>query len=281
MRILCTGAGGFIGSHLMDALRGQHTVLGLDNYLTGTQYAPDIIEADITERRPFYATANLVEPDLVIHCAASYNDPMLWHRDTDTNVAGAINVAAVARHHNARIIYFQTILPPISSYAISKIAGEQYLRISGQPLTVFRLANVYGPRNVSGPIPVFYKRVSTGQPCVAVETTRDMIFIEDVVECVLEAIEREETGTFDVCTGKQVTIAEIFYRVTEALGSSAVARRLPPGPDDVQGEISIRNRLPGWEATTPLRDGIARAVAYYRAEGVEQTHTHLKLEGHE
>ena len=89
--------------------------------------------------------ANAIKPELVIHCAASYKDPNQWHQDTATNVEGAINVAAVAKHHNARIIYFQTVLPPISSYAISKIAGEHYLRLSGQPLTVFRLAAVYGP----------------------------------------------------------------------------------------------------------------------------------------
>ena len=88
-----------------------------------------------------------------------------------------------ARHHDARIIYFQTVLPPISSYAISKIAAEHYLRLSGVPLTVFRLAAVYGPRNLSGAIPTFYRQVAAGEPCTVVEdATRDFVFIDDLVE---------------------------------------------------------------------------------------------------
>ena len=127
-----------------------------------------------------------MEPELIIHCAASYKDPHEVAQDTDTNVMGAINVAAVAKHHNARIIYFQTVLPPISSYAISKIAGEHYLRLSGQPLTVFRLAAVYGPRNLSGAIPTFYRQVKAGLPCTVVEdASRDFVFVEDLVSRVL------------------------------------------------------------------------------------------------
>ena len=104
-------------------------------------------------------------------------------------MAGAINVAAVAKHHDARIIYFQTVLPPISSYAISKIAGEHYLRLSGQPLTVYRLASVYGPRNLSGPIPTFYRRIKAGETCSVVrDVTRDFVFIEDLVARVMRAV---------------------------------------------------------------------------------------------
>ena len=92
---------------------------------------------------------------------------------------------------DARIFYFQTVLPPISSYAISKIAGEHYLRLSGQPLTVFRLASIYGPRNLSGAIPTFYRQIKAGQPCTVVEdATRDFVFIEDLVE-------RVESGLVD------------------------------------------------------------------------------------
>ncbi len=93
-----------------------------------------------------------------MHCAASYSNPNFWHRDTQTNVLGTINATIAAKHHGARLIYFQTALPPISSYAISKIAGEQYIGLSDVEATVFRLANIYGPRNLSGPLPAFWKR---------------------------------------------------------------------------------------------------------------------------
>lgn len=280
MRILITGAGGFIGSHLMDALSPDYETYGFDNFLTGRpENNSYVFELDVTERKILYSCANELKPELVIHCAASYSDPDKWHRDTDTNVAGGINAALVAKHHGARLIYFQTILPPISSYAISKIASEHYQRLSGVPLTVFRMANIYGPRNLSGPIPVFYKRITNGQPCVVVDTTRDMVFISDLVRCVLQVIDEELEGTFDVCTGNPIEIAELFWQVATLLGSDEIPPVIPPDPDDVQGTIDPANGVPGWRANTTLRDGIAQTVASYHEHGVAETHTHLRLKG--
>ena len=185
----------------------------------------------------------------------------------------------MAKHHNARLIYFQTILPPISSYAISKIASEQYLRMSDQPLTVLRMANVYGPRNLSGPIPVFYKRITTGQPCVVVDTARNMVFIEDVVRCVKKVIDEEIVGTFDVCTHAMTPIMDLFRGVAAELGHEEVPPLIPPAPDDVQGAISTEHAVPGWKASTLLEEGIAKTVASYRLAGVGDTHTHLRLKG--
>lgn len=275
MQILITGAGGFIGSHLMDVLEDA---VGFDNWLTGREQNNErVVYCDITERGSLYELANEVEPDLVIHCAASYSDPDKWHRDTDTNVAGGINAALVAKHHGARLIYFQTILPPISSYAISKIASEQYQRLSGVPLTVFRLANIYGPRNLSGPVPVFYKRLTSDQRCVVVDTTREMVFIDDLVRCVVQVIEEGLEGTFDVCTGHKTSIMELFSLVAKEVGSDEIAPLIPPDPDDVQGIVVPHRGVPGWEARTPLRDGIVKTIASYRDDGVEQTHTHLRI----
>lgn len=277
MRILITGAGGFIGSHLMDALE-DHDVWGFDNFLTGVPANnKSVIRLGITERKDLYLMANVAKPDLVIHCAASYSDPDLWHRDTDVNVAGAINVAAIARHHAAQVIYFQTILPPVSSYAISKLAAEQYLRLSGVPLTVFRMANIYGPRNLSGPIPVFYKRISEGKPCLVVDTTRDMVFITDLVRAVRMVVDDGDTGTFDVCSGEQVSIMDLYIGVARVLGHTEVPPLIPPDPDDVQGVISTSNGLPHWKAQVPLRDGIYKTVSSYHEKGIDNTYTHLRI----
>lgn len=280
MRILITGAGGFIGSHLMDVLTPGNLTLGVDNFLTGRRENNyGVLEQDILERDAFYAMANEGEPDVVIHCAASYSDPDLWHRDTDTNIAGCINAAAVAKHHGAHLVYFQTILPPVSSYAISKIAGEQYLRLSGVPLTVLRLGNIYGPRNLSGPVPVFYKRITTGKPCVVVDTTRDMVFIDDLVRCVQTVVDNRLTGTFDVCSGYQYPIMDLYQAVAAELGHEEVPPLIPPDPDDVQGTISLDDALPSWkwEPRTPLQEGIARTVASYREAPVGDTYTHLRI----
>jgi UDP-glucose 4-epimerase len=279
VRILITGAGGFIGSHLMDALYDDHTAIGVDNFLTGRiENRIGVVRLDITDRDYLYEVANKVEPDVVIHCAASYSDPDKWHRDTDTNVAGCINAAAVAKHHGAHLIYFQTILPPVSSYAISKIAGEQYLRLSGVPLTVLRLANIYGPRNLSGPIPVFYKRLTEGLPVMVVDTTRDMVFIDDLVRAVQIVVEEGIEGTFDVCSGIQTPIFRMYELVMEELGIARMSYPLiPPDPDDVQGTVSRENRVPGWYSHTVLASGIHRTIESYRETPIDNTYTHLRI----
>jgi len=279
MRLLITGAGGFIGSSLMDV---YPDAVGFDNFLTGRrENNARVVELDILQRHRLYELANSVRPEVVIHCSASYSDPDLWHRDTDINVNGAINAAIVAKHHGAHLVYFQTILPPVSSYAISKIAAEQYLRLSGVPLTVLRLANIYGPRNLSGPVPVFYKRISNGQPCVIVDTTRDMVFIDDLVSCVQAVVDNRLEGTFDVCSGEQTPIIDLYQAVALELDHEETPPLIPPDPDDVQGTISLDDALPSWKwgERMSLALGIERTVASYRETTVGETFTHLRIGG--
>src|SRR5207244_3821868 len=116
------------------------------------------------------------KPEIVVHAAASYKDPENWKEDVLTNVLGTSNVVKESiKSHVKRVIYFQTSLcygkpqtapitlehrvNPESSYAISKTAAEQYIALSGLDFISFRLANVYGPRNISGPLPTFFKRL--------------------------------------------------------------------------------------------------------------------------
>lgn len=277
MNILITGAGGFIGSHLSDSLAVDNEVWGFDNFLTGRRENGLCTTLDILDRPALYSLANKVSPDVVIHCAASYSDPDLWHRDTQTNVEGCINAAAIAKHHDAHLIYFQTILPPVSSYAISKLAGEQYLRLSGVQLTVLRLANIYGPRNLSGPIPVFYKRLTEGQPVTVVNTTRDMVFISDLVRAVELLIQYEFAGTFDVCSGVQTPILDMYTEVARQLTLLADPEIVEPLNDDVQGTVDPENAVPLWAPTVELRDGIAQTISAYRAESMFDTYTHLRI----
>jgi UDP-glucose 4-epimerase len=235
---------------------------------------------DIADRRLLYDFANGAVPELVIHCAASYSDPDKWHRDTDTNVTGTINATLVAKHHGARLVYFQTALPPISSYAISKIAGEQYIKLSGVDSLIFRLANVYGPRNLSGPIPTFYKRLSAGEPCTVVDTRRDLVYIDDLIELVMTALGTNAQGKYDVCSGYESSIAEMYDLVAGELQIAERAAVKPAGADDVLSmNLDWRSAFArfGWKASTPLAEGIKETVAWYREHGVGETYTHLKV----
>ena len=228
MKVLITGGAGFIGSHLADRLvaRGD-TVLVIDNYSTGRRdnLKPHklltIVEGTIADEGIVEKAFAGFRPDLVIHAAASYKDPDNWEEDIRTNCLGtAVIVHASMRYAVNRIIYFQTALcyglhpieQPItldhpiisggSSYAISKTTAEQYIELSGLDYISFRLANAYGPRNISGPLPTFFQRLTTGKQCFVMDTRRDFIYVDDLVNCVLMAIDgKGSRGPYHISSG--------------------------------------------------------------------------------
>lgn len=294
MNVLITGVAGFIGSHLADRLLADgHEVVGVDDLSTGRRenvaVGVDFYERDINEMRlrilePFPGSVRKFGPlDLVIHCAASYKDPDKWHRDTNVNVTGTINALITAKREGCPIVYMQTALPPVSSYAISKTAGMQYIQQSGVPHLIFRLANIYGPRNLSGPVPVFFDRLTRGLPCTVVDTTRDMVYIDDLVDCVMYALDVGfplfGNGVWDVCSGDRTSIAELYRLVGERLYETVPeAKVVPPGADEAQTFVNPANRILGWEAEVGVARGILQAVDWYRENGVSATYTHLRME---
>lgn len=313
MNVLITGGSGFIGSHLAENLlaRGDQ-VLVVDNYATGRRdnLAPNpnltVVEGTIANRDLVNRTFAAFKPEVVVHAAAAYKDPNDWIEDAMTNVLGGIHVAQAAKAAGVRrVIYFQTALcyglkpleqpitlthplfsggyPGGSSYAISKTGCEQYLELAGGDFLSFRLANAYGPRNLSGPPPTFYQRLSQGKPCFVMDTRRDFIYVEDLVEVVVKAIDGRGTrGYYHISTGRDYAIQELFDAVAAAMGlklDQPVEVR-PRGADDAPTILidpSKTERDFQWKAHTPLKEGIARAVAYYREFGVAETFTHLRL----
>lgn len=240
-----------------------------------------------------------------MHAAASYKDPQNWAEDSRTNVLGAVNIAKASQDTGVnRIIYFQTALcyglkpieQPItlnhpyfggncnggSSYAISKTGGELYLELSGVDFISFRLANSYGPRNLSGPLPTFYSRLTTGKPCFVMDTRRDFIFVDDLVDVVMKAVDgMGERGVYHVASGKDYAIKELFDATLKALDLTLdqdveVRAR---GEDDVYTILldpSKTNRDFQWEVKTSLEEGIKKAIDWYKEYGISQTYTHLK-----
>jgi UDP-glucose 4-epimerase len=272
VRIYITGVAGFVGSNLADRLLADgHDVWGIDNLRTGRRgnLAKDVVfvHGDVAGGL-FWDTPG--HADLVVHCAASYKNPDDWQEDVSSNVTGAVRVAEVAREWKCPIVYFQTVLPPISSYAISKIAAEHYLRLSGQPLTVYRLASIYGPRLMSGAIPTFYKRIKADEPCTVVRyASRDFVFIDDLIERVLRF---EDPGTYDVRTGHETLIADIPSAIASKLGCVCQLDWISPPADDVQAYDM--DGVP--HAGTSFRDGLRRTIDWYEENGVGETFTHLK-----
>jgi UDP-glucose 4-epimerase len=309
--VLITGGAGFIGSHLTHRLleRGDR-VLVIDNFATARRDslpAHDnltLVEDTIADETAVQRAFVQAEPDVVVHAAASYKDPEAWAEDSRTNAVGSANVVRAAQAAGvSRFIYFQTALcyglhpqeqpitlshpldPKDSSYAISKTAGEWYVRLSGLDWISFRLANVYGPRNLSGPLPTFFQRLSEGKPCFVMDTRRDFVFVSDLADVATKAIDGGgESGVYHVSSGSDVSIKELFDATVKAMavGLEDEVEVRPRNPDDAPSILldpSKTERDFGWAARTALEDGVAQAVEYYREHGVAETFTHLKPVG--
>lgn len=310
MKVLITGGAGFIGSHIADCLinRGDK-VLSIDNYATGRRdnLTPHknltIVEGTIADANLVNDVFDDFQPDIVIHAAASYKDPNNWAEDSRTNVTGSAIVTQAAQRVGAkRLIYFQTALcyglkpleQPItlnhpilsqgSSYAISKTAGEQYIELSGIDYISFRLANAYGPRNLSGPLPTFFHRLTSNKPCFVMNTRRDFIYVSDLVDVVMKAIDGQgERGAYHISSGSDYSIKELFDATVKALQIELeqdveVRERNPDDAYTILLDPSKTNKDFNWKVTTPLETGVQAAIEWYKQYGITQTYTHLKLE---
>jgi UDP-glucose 4-epimerase len=312
MNILITGGAGFIGSHLAEKLLASgHKVLVIDNYETGRrdnlspQRDLSVVEGTIVDGPLVDKLFNEFRPDQVVHAAASYKDPDNWLEDAMTNVVGTINVVRAAKNSNVkRIIYFHTALcygltpleqpitlkhplfsggyPGGSSYAISKTGGEQYIELSGLDFVSFRLANGYGPRNISGPLPTFYQRLTTGKQCFVMDTRRDFVYVDDIVDAVIKALNgMGSRGYYNISSGTDCSIKELFDATLKALNiklEKDVEIR-PRGPDDVYSILLDPSKTKqdfNWQATTSLEDGVRKGIEWYRTHEINQTFTHLK-----
>ncbi len=308
MRVLVTGAAGQVGSHVVDVLveRGD-SVLGIDNFATGR---PEHVRAatgnyrfvngSIADRELINSCFGDFRPEAVVHTAASYKDPDDWSTDVNTNIHGMVNLVDAARSTGvSRLIYFQTALiygvkplvNPVpldhprrtsnSSYAISKGAAEDYLTLSGIDHVTFRLANVIGPRNVSGPLPIFYQRLVNGQRCFVTPARRDFVFVGDLVTTVVRAVDGIGHGAYHFSSGNDVQIEELYTAVAHGIGLQQVPEpdRRPLTADDAPSILLDPSRTFadfGHIDFTPLQVTVARAIDYYRLHGVSGGYTHLK-----
>ncbi|MFM9889654.1 MAG: NAD-dependent epimerase/dehydratase family protein [Rickettsiales bacterium] len=307
MRVLITGGCGQVGSHVAEMLlaRGDE-VLAIDNLETGRpEHLPpqanlELVMGSIADKKLVDEAFERFKPEVVVHTAASYKDPEDYYSDALTNVVGMANLVQAAKKNAvSRFIYFQTALcygvkplqqpitlshprfPNNSSYAISKTAAEDYLEISGLDYVSFRLANVVGPRNTSGPLPIFFQRLSDGKKCFVTKARRDFVFVRDLANNVVKACDGTGNGAYHFSSGTDVSIMELYNEVVKAMGLNHYpepdVREL--GPDDAPSILLDPSRTFadfGAIAFTPLAETVRAAVAYYREFGVVGGYTHLK-----
>jgi len=307
MRVLISGGSGQIGSHVAELLlaRGDE-VVNIDNLATGRpEHLPD--QARLTNVYDTIADKALVDrwagdfrPDAIVHCAASYKDPNDWYNDSLTNAVGGANLITAAKENKVkRFIYFQTALcygvkpleqpitlshpinPDNSSYSITKTTTEEFLRLSGIEYVTFRLANVIGPRCVSGPLPIFFQRLTGGKQCFVTKARRDFVFNADLARQVIRAIDGIGSGAYHFSSGKDIAILDLYNAMVEALGMKPYpqpeVREL--SPDDAPSILLDPSRTFkdfGEMKFTPLSELCSKSVEYYRTFGVQGGYTHLK-----
>jgi UDP-glucose 4-epimerase len=307
MRVFVTGGSGQVGSTVIDRLlRRGDAVMAIDNFATGRRdnLAPHpnltLVEDTIVDAGLIDRLFGEFKPETVVHTAASYKDPDDWTSDAQVNCTGTANIAKACRTHKAgRLIYFQTALcygtkplqspirldhpidPVNSSYAISKTAGEHYVQFSGVDWVTFRLANVIGPRNVSGPLPIFYSRLSRGQKCFVAAARRDFCYADDLAGVVVRALDGTGHGTYHFSSGQDVAIKDLYDSVVGAMKLNAYPEPelRPLGPDDAPSILLDPSRTFsdfGDVTFTPLAEIARIAVEHWQKAGVQGGYTHLK-----
>ena len=274
MRVLVTGGGGFIGSHLAERLlRDGHAVRVLDNFSSGRRdnLLPfwdeiELVEGDIQSYERVHTAVRGC--DLVVHQAAlpsvprSVQDPLTSNA---SNVTGTLNVLLAARDSGVQRVVCASsssvyganeTLPkaehlpaePISPYAVGKLASEGYCRsfweVYGLDTVALRYFNVFGPRQdplsqYAAVVPLFINALLDGKQPVVYgdgEQTRDFTYVDNVIEGTTRALSARGVAgkVFNIAFGGGVTVNGLFERIRELLGADVEPRYVEARPGEVR-----------------------------------------------
>lgn len=305
MKILVTGGAGFIGSHLVDAIiaRGDEAMV-IDHHKKEKRRFPN--PAAKVYRIPFgdpsVRDILLAErPDAICHLAAqisvpaSVEDPIF---DAQMNIVDSLALLDASREAGVKKFVFaqsggaiygdHDILPtpelydsrPISPYGVSKFALERYLEsyhvLHGLPYASLRLANVYGPRQMmsgegeGGVIAIFLSRLLSGEGVTINgdgSATRDFIYVGDVVDAFVRAVDSDFVGEANISTGMETSILEL-WKMLQSLHENEV--RMAFGPErtgDIKRSVldsRFAKEVIGWEARTSFEDGLRKTYEWFR-----------------
>ncbi len=303
MNILITGGAGFIGSHVADASIGEgYHVTVIDDLSTGSRENVNpkskFIKMDIRDEavRDLFAGGHF---DAVIHHAAqmdvrrSVEDP---GHDASVNIIGSLNLLENCIEYGIKKFIFastggaiygeQEYFPadeshpvnPLSPYGIAKLAVEKYLfyyhTVHGLKSVNLRYANVYGPRQnphgEAGVVAIFLSKMLDGKETLINgdgRQSRDYTYVGDVVRANMLALKYGDSGTFNVGTGSETDVNQLFRMIRELAGSSCQERH---GPAKIGEQIrsvldhSRISKVLGWEPSVNLREGLTKTVEFFR-----------------
>ncbi|MGY4826302.1 NAD-dependent epimerase/dehydratase family protein [Stutzerimonas chloritidismutans] len=302
--ILVTGGAGFIGSNLVDALLARgYAVRVLDNLSTGKRenlpqdtrvelIVGDVADADCV-RRAVQGCRAVVHLAAVASVQASVDDPFGTHQ---SNLIGTLNLCEAMREWGVKRVLFassaavygnngeghaideDTPKAPLTPYAADKLASEHYLdfyrRQHGLEPVVFRFFNIFGPRQdpsspYSGVISIFTERAQKGLPIAVFgdgEQTRDFLYVADLVEVLVQALESPEAveGAVNVGLNQATSLNQLLAAIGDVLGGLPKVSYQAARPGDIRhsrannARLVQRYRLP--EPPTRMREGLAKLL---------------------
>ncbi len=310
---LVTGGAGFIGSHISARLlRDGHRVRTLDNLSTGRRQNIELLreaggdrfehlEGDIRDRETCRRACDGAV--FVFHQAALASVQRSVENPADTtavNVVGTVNVFAAARERGVRrvvaasssSVYGDTPtlpkhegmpLAPLSPYAASKLAGEQFARVFALTLGLetvsLRYFNVFGPRQdptsqYAAVIPLFTQALLEGRRPVVFgdgKQSRDFTYIDNVVEANLQAAGSSggSSEAVNIACGERYSLLELLDALGGIIGRKADPEHRPPRVGDVlhsQASIEKAQRLFGFKPGIGFEEGLRRTVEHFRSE---------------
>ena len=314
---LITGGAGFIGSHIVEELlrRGER-VRVLDNFVTGRRenLSPvrpnerlEVVEGDL---RSYHLVREAVQGiDYVLHQGAlpsvprSVRDPLTTN---EVNVVGTLNVLQAARDAGVkRLVYassssiygnspalpkVETLCPrPLSPYAISKLAAEQYCQtfwqLYGFETVCLRYFNVFGPRQdptsqYSAVIPKFITAALKDEPLTIHgdgQQSRDFTYVANVVAANLLACQAPQAPgqVMNASCGQRYSLLDLIERLEQLLGKPLCVEHAEPRPGDVkhsQADISLARQVLGYEPAVDFEAGLKTTVAWYQSRGLTETY---------
>jgi UDP-glucose 4-epimerase len=304
--VVVTGGAGFIGSNIADACieRGWRVTV-IDNLSGGDRRNVNpragFHQLDIRDA----AAGDLIrelKPDVISHHAAqmdvrkSVEDPAA---DAEVNVVGSLRILEAAVDAGVKRFVFASTggaiygepvggiqdeshpTAPLSPYGCAKLAVEHYLHyyrvVHGLSAVALRYANVYGPRQSAhgeaGVVAIFAGRLLDGQPSTINgdgTQTRDFVYVDDVVAANMAAADAEWQGQYNVGTGVETSVNELYASLASIADSDLAAAHGPAKEGEQLRSVldgSRLRRLATLPERTPLRDGLAKTFAWMRDVG--------------
>jgi len=306
MCILVTGGAGFIGSHIVDAyVKAGHEVFIIDNLSTGNKNNLNprtrFYQADIKD--DLSSIIKDIKPDIINHHAAqidvrvSVADPSA---DAAINIIGTINVIEAGLKAGIKKFIFASTggaiygeqdsfpadeshpLRPLSPYGVAKLSCEKYLfyykHNFGLDYVVLRYSNVYGPRQnpfgEAGVVAIFtHKLIKGGQPVINGDglQTRDYVYVGDVVRANLSALKEGISGEFNISTGVEASVNELFSKLAGVSGKNVNAAHGPAKKgEQMRSCLSYKKAqdILGWNPAVGLEEGLKNTFDWFSKKSV-------------